>query len=102
VTCQAVDRAGNQATGTFTVSVADDITQLRNLRTYVATLGRPGRPLLHQVDAVLAAIADAQRQRAVQLLSGLILQTRVSALTDAQKARIVAIAERVRDYHHRP
>ncbi len=96
------DRAGNLATGTFTVSVADDITQLRNLRAYVASLGRPARSLPHQVDAVLAAIAGGQRQRAVHLLSGLILQTRISPPTDAQKSRIVGSAERVRDYHRRP
>lgn len=102
VACQATDRAGNRATGTFTVSVADDGTQLRSLRAYVVSLRGPGRPLLRQVDAVLAATAYGRWQRAVQLLDALILRTRLSPLTDARQRHIVAAAARIRDYHRHP
>jgi hypothetical protein len=65
--------------------------QLRKLRADIPSLRRP-------IDAVLAAIAARNRMRTGLLIDALILRARTGPLTAAQKARVVATAERVRDY----
>ncbi|WP_433076624.1 HYR domain-containing protein [Dactylosporangium sp. CA-052675] len=101
VTCRAVDRAGNTATGTFTVRVRDDVAQLAALRAYVVTLGRSGRRLLPTIDAAAAALTAGRTFQTDLLLAQLRGPARLAGLTAAQREHITQAVERIRRYHRR-
>ncbi len=97
VTCVATDQAGNTATGTFTVHVADASEQLLALEAAVSAVS-PGGSLAGRVASAREAISGRSSGAAVNALLG--FRDRVQAqsggqLTTQQAASYTATTNRI-------
>jgi hypothetical protein len=97
MTCTVFDDQGDQATGTFTVTVQGAPEQLASLLVTVTNIG-PGTSLADKVQAAQAAVAADLPAQAIGDLKALINEVQAKmgkTLTPTETTAIVAVSKRV-------
>jgi HYR domain len=98
VRCTATDASGNEASGSFPLTVKGARGQLHALGTYIVANGLPAS-LKARVDAALAAVRRGRRRSACRRLRAFSRQVRAQAgtgLTPVQAGRLSFDADRIR------